>query len=50
MLGEIFCSVTYGHITPNQGYELEGLLGLEELIPDYEQIRSLGLIGELQPA
>ena len=50
MLGEIFCSVTYGHITPNQGYQLEDLLGLKELIPDYERVRSLGFVGEFQPA
>lgn len=47
ILGEIFCSVTHRHITIKQGRELEALLGLKDLMPDYDQIRSLGFVGEL---
>ncbi|MDG2989796.1 hypothetical protein L3556_02420 [Candidatus Synechococcus calcipolaris G9] len=46
MLGEIFCSVGHGLITPNQGYELEDLLGLDQLIEDYDRVREMGFSGE----
>lgn len=47
MLGEIVYAVERGDMTPNQGRQLEELLGLREILDDYEQIREQGFFGEL---
>ncbi|MDS3860054.1 hypothetical protein RIF25_04450 [Thermosynechococcaceae cyanobacterium BACA0444] len=46
MLGEIFCSLSHGLITPNQAYELEDLLGLKQFFQNYDQLREIGAFGE----
>ncbi|MDS3861075.1 hypothetical protein RIF25_09685 [Thermosynechococcaceae cyanobacterium BACA0444] len=50
MLGEIFCAATHGLISLKQGYELEDLLGLKDLIEDYGKIRQIGFSGEFVSA
>lgn len=50
MLGQISYAVGRGDITINQGRELEELLGLQELIENYSQIREMGFWGDLEPA
>ncbi len=50
MLGQISYAATRGEITLKQADELETMLGLELLLPNFEQIREMGFWGDVEPA
>lgn len=50
MLGQISYAVGRGDITINQGRELEELLGLKELVENFDRVREMGFWGDLEPA
>lgn len=50
MLGQISYAAGRGDITINQGRELEELLGLKELVENFDRVREMGFWGDLESA
>lgn len=50
MLGQVSYAAVRGEITLRQADELEAMLELESMLPNFDQIREMGFWGDIEPA